>query len=88
MHIHHIGSTSIPGMSAKPIIDILIEVKDLGSAAGFEKEMKMLGYEPKGKTEFRGEGSFKKGDGTVHTMSICMKAGIPISDGISRFGIT
>lgn len=43
LHIHHIGSTSIPGMSAKPIIDILIEVKDLGSAAGFEKGMKMLG---------------------------------------------
>lgn len=74
-------------MSAKPIIDILIEVKDLGSAAGFEKGMKMLGYEPKGKTEFREEDSIKKGDGSVHTMSICMKAGIPISDGISRFGI-
>ena len=60
LHIHHIGSTSIPGMSAKPIIDILIEVKDLGSAAGFEKGMKMLGYEPKGKTEFREEDSIKR----------------------------
>lgn len=48
-------------MSAKPVIDMLIEVKDLGSAARFEKGMKMLGYEPKGKTAFRGEGSFKKG---------------------------
>lgn len=47
-------------MSAKPVIDILIEVNDLGSAARFEKGMKMLGYESKGKTEFRGEGSFKR----------------------------
>ncbi|MDI5791013.1 GrpB family protein [Bacillus licheniformis] len=87
MHIHHIGSTSIPGMSAKPIIDILIEVKDLGSAAGFEKGMKMLGYEPKGENGIPGRRFYQKGDGSVHTMSICMKAGIPISDGISRFGI-
>ncbi|MEZ6297634.1 GrpB family protein [Klebsiella pneumoniae] len=27
--IHHIGSTSVPGLSAKPVIDILIEVANL-----------------------------------------------------------
>lgn len=27
--IHHIGSTSIPGMLAKPTIDILIEVSKI-----------------------------------------------------------
>ena len=27
--IHHIGSTSIPGLCAKPIIDILPVVKDI-----------------------------------------------------------
>ncbi|MEC1507498.1 bifunctional GNAT family N-acetyltransferase/GrpB family protein [Bacillus haynesii] len=61
LHIHHIGSTSIPGMSAKPIIDILIEVKDLGSAAGFEKGMKMLGYESKGENGIPGRRFFQKG---------------------------
>ena len=29
VEIHHIGSTSIPGMSAKPVIDILIGVKSI-----------------------------------------------------------
>lgn len=28
-NIYHIGSTSIPGMAAKPIIDIVIEVYSL-----------------------------------------------------------
>lgn len=27
--IHHVGSTSIPGLSAKPIIDIISVVKDI-----------------------------------------------------------
>ena len=28
LSIEHIGSTSIPGLSAKPIIDILVIIKD------------------------------------------------------------
>lgn len=30
--VHHVGSTSIPGMSAKPIIDIMVGVKNLSDA--------------------------------------------------------
>lgn len=33
--IHHIGSTSIPYLSAKPIIDIILVTKDLEVAKGF-----------------------------------------------------
>jgi len=29
VNIHHIGSTAVPGLAAKPVIDILLEVKDL-----------------------------------------------------------
>jgi GrpB-like predicted nucleotidyltransferase (UPF0157 family) len=29
LDVHHIGSTSVPGLEAKPIIDILVVVKDL-----------------------------------------------------------
>lgn len=31
VRIEHFGSTAVPGLSAKPIIDILVEVTDLGT---------------------------------------------------------
>ena len=46
--IHHIGSTSIPGMKAKPIIDILLEVGDIEKVDAFNEQMRRLGYEPRG----------------------------------------
>lgn len=46
--IHHIGSTAIPGIKAKPIIDILIEVKDIEGVDQYNHKMKELGYEAMG----------------------------------------
>ena len=46
--IHHIGSTSIPGIKAKPIIDILVIIKDIESIEMFNDPMRELGYRPRG----------------------------------------
>ncbi|MCP8615804.1 GrpB family protein [Salirhabdus salicampi] len=43
-NIYHIGSTSIPNMSAKPIIDILVEVKSLEQVDKQNNEMIKKGY--------------------------------------------
>jgi len=37
--IHHIGSTSVPGLAAKPIIDILPVVRDIGVVDRFNGAM-------------------------------------------------
>lgn len=42
--IHHIGSTSIPGLAAKPIIDMLVVVQDITLVDDCETAMKALGY--------------------------------------------
>ena len=42
--IHHIGSTAIPLVKAKPIIDIMVEVKDLNKVDRYNKQMEELGY--------------------------------------------
>ncbi len=46
--IHHIGSTSVPGLSAKPIIDMLPVVRDIREVDQAIKAMESLGYEAKG----------------------------------------
>lgn len=57
---HHIGSTSIPGMSAKPIIDILLEVKDIAKIDSYHNEMIALGYEPRGELGIPGRRYFSR----------------------------
>lgn len=46
--IHHVGSTSIPGMRAKPIIDMIPVVKDIAEVDNASAAMMQLGYEVKG----------------------------------------
>ncbi|CDZ81906.1 dephospho-CoA kinase/protein folding accessory domain-containing protein [Candidatus Rubidus massiliensis] len=46
--VHHIGSTSIPGLSAKPIIDILPVVKNILEVDASTEAMENLGYDVKG----------------------------------------
>lgn len=43
--IEHIGSTAIPGMLSKPIIDMNVAVKSLNDIDDFIRELPKLGYE-------------------------------------------
>ena len=42
--IHHVGSTAVPGLAAKPEIDLLIEVSQHRNEACRDKVMRGLGY--------------------------------------------
>ena len=44
LRIDHIGSTSVPGLDAKPVIDIQVSVASLEPAAAFREPMVALGY--------------------------------------------
>ncbi|MEO1619836.1 MAG: GrpB family protein [Cyanobacteria bacterium J06632_3] len=48
VEIHHIGSTAIPRIYAKPIIDLLVEVKDIAKVDAQNSAMQVIGYDTKG----------------------------------------
>jgi GrpB-like predicted nucleotidyltransferase (UPF0157 family) len=66
--IHHIGSTAVPGLAAKPIIDILMEAADLSQIDALNERMVGIGYIPKGEYGIPGRRYFQKGgeDRTHH----------------------
>lgn len=59
--IHHIGSTSIHGLSAKPIIDMMPVVKDITQVDQYDEKMAAIGYEAKGENGILGRRYFQKG---------------------------
>jgi GrpB-like predicted nucleotidyltransferase (UPF0157 family) len=73
--IHHIGSTSIATICAKPIIDILVEVKDIEKVDNRNPEISALGYIAMGEFGIAGRRFFRKdnNDGTrthhIHTFT-------------------
>jgi GrpB-like predicted nucleotidyltransferase (UPF0157 family) len=63
--IYHVGSTSVPGLAAKPIIDIMPVVADIGRVAACNGAMAELGYEAMGEFGIPGRRYFRKG-GDAH----------------------
>jgi GrpB-like predicted nucleotidyltransferase (UPF0157 family) len=44
IRIEHVGSTSVPGLPAKPLIDIVLEVADSADEAAYVPAMESAGY--------------------------------------------
>ncbi len=68
--IHHIGSTAVPGIKAKPIIDIMVIVEDINQVNDCNEAMSQLGYIAKGENGINGRRYFRKGSDVHHTHHI------------------
>ena len=58
--IYHIGSTSVPGIKAKPIIDFVMEVENLDDVIQAVQEFESLGYQSKGEFGIPGRQFFTR----------------------------
>ncbi|MBN8233878.1 GrpB family protein [Halobacillus kuroshimensis] len=68
VEVHHIGSTAVPGLAAKPVIDLLPVVSELKAVDEAVAAMEEAGYEAKGENGLPGRRFFQKGgqDRTHH----------------------
>ncbi|MED4123773.1 GrpB family protein [Cerasibacillus terrae] len=71
LNVFHIGSTAIPNIKAKPVIDIMVEVINIENVDNFNNDMKQLGYEALGENGIPNRRFFKKGgDNRTHHVHI------------------
>lgn len=59
--VEHVGSTSIPGLAAKPVIDILVGVTSPAAGAQAVPALEALGYRYRGENGIPGRSYFCKG---------------------------
>ena len=64
-NIQHVGSTSIPGMKAKPIIDIDVGLENWGNFENVKSKLATIGYEYEGDRGTKGREAFCR-DVKVH----------------------
>ena len=71
--IHHVGSTAVPGMNAKPEIDLLIVVKSIGDIDAINSGMAELGYDVRGECGIEGRHYYSKDirSARTHKAHVC-----------------
>jgi len=72
--IEHVGSTAVPGLAAKPIIDILVGIPSLREAAACVVPLASIGFEyvPEYEAEIPDRRYFRKGPPTGRTHHLHM----------------
>ncbi len=64
--VHHMGSTAVEGLAAKPVIDVFLQVHRLDGLDARASALEAIGYTPYGEYGLPGRRYFPKG-GTVRT---------------------
>ncbi|PTG41754.1 hypothetical protein BUY24_05585 [Staphylococcus cohnii] len=64
IEMHHIGSTAIKDIYAKPVIDIMVIIKNIMHINSYNNAMRQLGYEHQGENGISGRRFYIKGADT------------------------
>lgn len=68
--VRHVGSTAVPGLAAKPVLDIALAVRDLAAVPGLLAPLAELGYEYRGEFGLPGREFFVRGRPRTHHLHV------------------
>ncbi len=79
LRVEHVGSTAVPGLSAKPVIDIDVVIADETGLSQVTDALRPLGYEHQGDLGIEGREAFgleRAGQaGADHHLYVCRESG-------------
>ena len=79
MALEHVGSTSVPGLAVKPVIDMDIIVTTLRNLPHITRALSTLGYEPRGNLGIEGREAFRAPEGfPIHHLYVCEDGSLPL----------
>ena len=71
--IEHVGSTAVPGLAAKPVIDMDVLLKSESDFSGVVKRLSALGYRHQGDLGIRGREAFEAPPADFpHHLYVCL----------------
>lgn len=68
--IHHIGSTAVPGLLAKPVIDIMPGLAQFEDGFALVEPLQALGFDSRGEFGIAGRHYFSRADVHVHVYAV------------------
>ncbi|HVJ66005.1 MAG TPA: GrpB family protein [Bdellovibrionota bacterium] len=79
--IEHVGSTSVPGLAAKPVIDIDIVIPDMSSLNLAIQKLSALGYEHRGDLGIKDREAFRtRSPLHAHHLYVCPQNSIALKN--------
>jgi len=79
--IEHVGSTSVPGLAAKPVIDLDVVIEDVAHFPEARRRLEAIGYEHEGDQGIPGREVFKyadKPDLMKHHLYVCTRDAVEL----------
>jgi len=79
--IEHVGSTSVPGLAAKPIIDMDVVVASAADADGAIRRLATIGYAHRGDLGIAGREAFHPPPGLpAHHLYVCVQDAVALAN--------
>lgn len=80
LSVEHVGSTSVPGLAAKPVIDIDIVLQTPNDVPAVVERLAPLGYRHRGDLGIEGREAFRSPEGTSipHHLYACAVDSLPL----------